>query len=274
MPYIYLRGHLKIYYEIYGAEKSYPIILIHPLGGNIEIWQEEISLILKSQKYRIIAYELRGHNRSTIGDHLDFTMEDLANDLYILLNQLQISRCTLIGHSIGGKIAAVFAKHNISMVDAIMFISGSSIPIKEDDLEDSTAIRLASTKGMAAVAYYERQKKYSKEKALQDDRHWNHFKEIFTKTSVDGFIASRKALRTMPQNINKFLRNSDCKLFGIVGSEDDVFLNLKKTMKKEIPNFEFRVIYGEGHWLVLHNPVELNKAIEEFLSEINVPNQN
>jgi pimeloyl-ACP methyl ester carboxylesterase len=45
-------------------------------------------------------------------------------------------------------------------------------------------------------------------------------------------------------------------------------------MKKEIPNFEFRVIYGEGHWLVLHNPVELNKAIEEFLSEINVPNQN
>ena len=274
MPYIYLEDNLEIYYEVYGDEKSYPIVLIHPLGGNIEIWKEEISLILKSEKYRIITYELRGHNRSNMGDNPDFTMKDLANDLYILLNQLQISRCTLIGHSIGGKIAAVFAKNNLSMLDAIMFISGSSIPIKEDDLEDSTAIKLASTKGMAAVADYERQKNFSKEKAFQDDRIWNRFKEIFTKTSVDGFIASRKALSTMPKNINKFLRNSDCKLVGIVGSEDDVFLNLKEIMKKEIPTFEFKVIYGEGHWLVLHNPVELDKAIEEFLREINVSNQN
>ena len=127
---------------------------------------------------------------------------------------------------------------------------------------------------MAAVADYERRKNFSKEKAFQDDRNWIRFKEIFTKTTVDGFIASRKALRTMPTNINKFLINSDCKLFGIVGSEDDVFLNLKETMKKEIPNFEFKVIYGEGHWLILNNPVELDKAIEDFLSEINVPNQN
>ena len=68
--------------------------------------------------------------------------------------------------------------------------------------------------------------------------------------------------------------NSDCKLFGIIRSEDDVFLNLKEIMKKEIPNFDFKVIYGEGHWLILNNPVELDKAIEDFLSEINVPNQN
>ena len=45
-------------------------------------------------------------------------------------------------------------------------------------------------------------------------------------------------------------------------------------MKKEIPTFEFKVIYGEGHWLVLNNPVELDNAIEEFLREINVSNQN
>ena len=129
MPYINLEGSLNIYYEIYGNEKSYPVVLMHPLGGNIEIWKEEISLILKSEKYKIIAYELLGHHRSNMGDNPNFTLEDLANDLYILLNQLKISRCTLIGHSISGKIAAVFAKEHLSMLDAIMFISGSSIPI-------------------------------------------------------------------------------------------------------------------------------------------------
>jgi pimeloyl-ACP methyl ester carboxylesterase len=272
MPYIFINDSLKIYYEIYGNEKSYPVVLIHPLGGNIQIWEEEISLILKSGKYRIIAYELRGHYRSNMGKKSNFTMEDLADDLDKLLKYLNILRCTLIGHSIGGKIAAVFAKKNIDIVDAIMFISGSSIPIPEDDLEDSKMIEIASTKGMEAVAEYERQINYEKEKAFQNEKDWNRFIEIFTKTTIEGFIAARNSLRTMPKDINNFLKNSECKLFGIVGSEDDVFLKLKNRMKQEIPKFRLKIIDGEGHWLILHNPVELDKAIEEFLSEINKAN--
>ena len=99
---------------------------------------------------------------------------------------------------------------------------------------------------MAVVADYERRKKFSKEKAFQDDRNWNRFQEIFAKTTVDGFIASRKALRTMPTNINKFLINSDCKLFGIVGSEDDVFLNLKEIMKKKFQILNLKSFMGRG----------------------------
>jgi pimeloyl-ACP methyl ester carboxylesterase len=40
-------------------------------------------------------------------------------------------------------------------------------------------------------------------------------------------------------------------------------------MKQEIPKFRFKIINGEGHWLILHNPVKLDNAIEEFLSDIN-----
>lgn len=269
MPYYSADDDLKIYYETYGNVESYPIVLIHPLGGNIKIWQEEINLILRSGNYRIIAYEIRGHYRSNMGKSDSFTMEDLANDLDKLLNELKIKTCTLIGHSIGGKIAAVYAKHNSSKIDAIIFISGSSIPIPEDALEDSVAIEIATTKGMDAVAEYEREQTYGKENAFQDEKEWNYFKEIFTKTSVKGFIAARNALRTMPNDINNVLRNANCKLYGIVGSKDDVFMNLKNEMKQEIPKFNLKIIEGEGHWLILHNPVALDKVLEEFLNEIN-----
>lgn len=273
MPYISLDNDLKIYYETYGDEKSYPIVLIHPLGGNIKIWEEEISLILRSGNYRIIAYEIRGHYRSNMGKSDSFTMDDLANDLDKLLNELKIRKCTLIGHSIGGKIAAVYAKHNSDKIDAIIFISGSSIPIPEDALEDSIAIEIATTKGMEAVADYERQQKYEKEKAFKDEKEWNYFKEIFTKTSIKGFIAARNALRTMPNDINNVLKNANCNLYGIVGSQDDVFMNLKNKMKQEIPKFKLKIIEGEGHWLILHNPVALDKVLEEFLNEINIDTQ-
>jgi 3-oxoadipate enol-lactonase len=273
VPYISLSDDLEIYYETYGKEESYPIVLIHPLGGNIKIWEEEISLILRSGTYRIIAYEIRGHYRSTMGKSDSFTMDDLANDLDQLLDKLKITTCTLIGHSIGGKIAAVYAKHNTKRIDAIIFISGSSIPIPEDALEDSVAIELATTKGMDTVAEYERKQKYQKEKAFQNEKEWNKFKEIFTKTSVKGFIAARNALHTMPDDINNILKNADCKLYGIVGNKDDVFMNLKKKMKQEIPKFNLKIIDGEGHWLILHNPLALDKALEEFLNEINLERQ-
>ena len=90
MPYYSACGGLKIYYETYGNEKSYPIVLIHPLGGNIKIWQEEIHLILRSGNFRIIAYEIRGHYKSNMGKSDSFTMEDLAADLDKLLNELKI----------------------------------------------------------------------------------------------------------------------------------------------------------------------------------------
>jgi pimeloyl-ACP methyl ester carboxylesterase len=271
VPYCSVDDDLKIYYEIYGNVKAYPIVLIHPLGGNIKIWQEEIHLILRSGNYKIIvAYEIRGHYRSNMGKSDSFTMDDLANDLDKLLNELEIKKCTLIGHSIGGKIAVVYAKHNSSKIDAIIFISGSSIPIPEDDLKDSVAIEIATTKGMDAVAEYEREQKYGKEKAFQDEKEWNYFKEIVTKTSVKGFIAVRNALRTMPNDINNVLRNANCKLYGIVGSKDDIFMNLKNEMKQEIPKFNLKIIEGEGHWLILHNPVALDKVLEEFLNEINI----
>ncbi len=270
MPYISLDDVLRIYYETYGDEKSYPIVLIHPLGGNIKIWEEEIHLILRSGNYRAISYEIRGHYRSSMGKKDNYTMDDLANDLDKILDELKIEKCTLIGHSIGGKIAAVYAKHNSQKIDAIIFISGSSIPIPEDKLEDSISIKLATTKGMEAVAEYERQQKQGKEKAFEDEKEWNLFKEIFTKTSVEGFVAARNALRTMPDDVNDVLRDADCKLYGIVGSEDDVFVNLKSKMKQEIPKFKLKVIEGEGHWLILHNPKALNKALEEFLNEINL----
>jgi 3-oxoadipate enol-lactonase len=100
------KNKLKIYYEVYNMDKPDTVVLVHPIGGNIDIWNEEISLISKEKKLRIIAYEIRGHNRSNMGTSNSFTISDLVEDLKILLDSLDIKKCTLIGHSIGGSIAS------------------------------------------------------------------------------------------------------------------------------------------------------------------------
>jgi pimeloyl-ACP methyl ester carboxylesterase len=121
LPYIDSKDAYKIYYETFGDERSYSVILIHPIGGNIDIWEHEIQFILK-RGFRVIAYELRGHNKSSIGKKRDFTMYDLTDDLHILIDELKIKRCTLIGHSIGGAIASLYAKQYPHRVITIIFI--------------------------------------------------------------------------------------------------------------------------------------------------------
>jgi pimeloyl-ACP methyl ester carboxylesterase len=129
-----LANTIKTYYEDHGDNKSYPLILIHPIGGNIRIWHHEISLSLKSG-FRVIAYEIRGHNRTNMGKVGAYAMQDLVDDLHSLIEHLNIKKCSIIGHSIGGIIASMYAAEYPGSVDAIVLINSSPKKIKEKDLE-------------------------------------------------------------------------------------------------------------------------------------------
>jgi 3-oxoadipate enol-lactonase len=273
LPYTKSKDASKIYYETFGDESLYPIILIHPIGGNIDIWEHEIQFILK-KGFRVIAYEIRGHNRSSIGGKRDFTLYDLSEDLHMLVEELKIKKCTLVGHSIGGAIASLYAKQHLHNVDAIIFINSSSKRIPNKDLEKHyTTRKIAISEGMAALAEWNRENNKDAKKTFEDQKTWNYFKEIFTKTSVEGFVAATKALYSMPdgeEDVTLALKDSKIKLFGIVANDDKVFLNMMQDMKKDIPNLEIKVIDECDHWMIAENPEAVDEALGEFLDTIKV----
>ena len=273
MPYTKSKDASKIYYETFGDESLYPIILIHPIGGNIDIWEHEIQFILK-KGFRVIAYEIRGHNRSSLGGKRDFTLYDLSEDLHMLVEELKIKKCTLVGHSIGGAIASLYAKQHLHNVDAIIFINSSSKRIPNKDLEKHyTTRKIAISEGMAALAEWNRENNKDAKKTFEDQKTWNYFKEIFTKTSVEGFVAATKALYSMPdgeEDVTLALKDSKIKLFGIVANDDKVFLNLMQDMRKDIPDLEIKVIDECDHWMIVENPEAVDEALGEFLDTIKV----
>jgi 3-oxoadipate enol-lactonase len=273
LPYTKSKDASKIYYETFGDESLYPIILIHPIGGNIDIWEHEIQFILK-KGFRVIAYEIRGHNRSSIGGKRDFTLYDLSEDLHMLVEELKIKKCTLVGHSIGGAIASLYAKQHLHNVDAIIFINSSSKRIPNKDLEKHyTTRKIAISEGMAALAEWNRENNKDAKKTFEDQKTWNYFKEIFTKTSVEGFVAATKALYSMPdgeEDVTLALKDSKIKLFGIVANDDKVFLNLMQDMRKDIPDLEIKVIDECDHWMIVENPEAVDEALGEFLDTIKV----
>ena len=259
---------INTYYEDHGDSKSYPLVLIHPIGGNILIWHQEIPLLLK-KGFRVIAYEIRGHHRTAMGPAKAYAMRDLADDLTLLLAHLNIKKCTIIGHSIGGIIASMYAAQSPDIVDAIVLINSSPKKFQERDLEKHFNTRkIAVKEGIASLAERGLKRFDESRDLFKNKEHSDYFREVFAKTSVDGFVAATLALYTIPENVAQKLQSSECKVFAIVGSEDDVFMRLLKETKEEIPKMELGILEGADHWVIIEKPNEGFDMLVSFLEKI------
>jgi pimeloyl-ACP methyl ester carboxylesterase len=255
---------INTYYSVSG--NGSPVVLIHHLAGNTKSWLNQIPYL--SQDYHVIAYDLRGHGRSAESNRV-FTMDDLAEDLFLLLQALGVSKCSVIGHSIGGMIAPLFALKHESMINSLIIIAGASQPLAQDKLASYGAMReISRTKGMEALAEYRRENGQIPPKITNDRLLWEHFKNLYKETSVQGYIRMSEALATMP-NLTNRLKELSCPILGVVGDLDPVFMEMMKILS-ENAKVSLRVMHNCGHFVMMEEPDEFNKIITNFLNTYNL----
>jgi pimeloyl-ACP methyl ester carboxylesterase len=64
------------------------------------------------------------------------------------------------------------------------------------------------------------------------------------------------------------LQTSNCKVFAIVGSDDDVFTRLLKETKEEMPEMGLKVLDGSDHWVIIEKPKEMYDILMNFLRKL------
>jgi len=95
---------MKLFSKIYG-DKAQDLIIIHGLFGMSDNWN---SLGKKFAKYcKVHLIDLRNHGRSPHSD--DFNYEVMCGDLLEYIEDNNIQKSILLGHSLGGKVAMKFA---------------------------------------------------------------------------------------------------------------------------------------------------------------------
>lgn len=83
------------------------LTMLHGFGGNLAVWHFAIAPKLR-QDFRITTYDLKGHGRSDVPPS-GYTTRDMAHDLAKLLDNLEIEKTDLLGHSFGADISLHFA---------------------------------------------------------------------------------------------------------------------------------------------------------------------
>jgi pimeloyl-ACP methyl ester carboxylesterase len=104
-----------------GPRTAPAIIMIHGLGSSLHTW-EDWAKLLESQ-YRVVRFDMPGAGLSEpdpTGDYSDARVRFL---LAALMDKLGVAKATLIGNSIGGRIAWGFAARNPDRVTKLVLVS-------------------------------------------------------------------------------------------------------------------------------------------------------
>jgi len=141
-------GDIEIFYEDMGDPNDPAVLLIMGLGAQLLLWRKEFCEKLVDQGLRVIRYDNRDVGLSTkvTGRHTGvplaprmvrsflglrspavYTLEDVADDAAALLDHLKIDTAHVVGASMGGMIAQVFAaRHKVrTKTLAIIFSSNN-----------------------------------------------------------------------------------------------------------------------------------------------------
>lgn len=110
---------LKMYYEIYG--EGSPLVLIHGGGSTIQTTFGNIIPLL-SKSRQVIAMDLQAHGRT--GDRsADLSFEQDADDIAMLLQNLQISKADFLGYSNGGNTLIEIALRHPAIINKMIIAS-------------------------------------------------------------------------------------------------------------------------------------------------------
>ena len=144
-------GDLDIYYEDMGDPNDPAVLLIMGLGAQLLLWRTDFCEKLVDQGLRVIRYDNRdvGLSSKVTGRHTGaqlaprmvrsylglrspavYTLEDIADDAAALLDHLRIDTAHIVGASMGGMVAQVFAaRHKVRTKTLAIIFSSNNQPL-------------------------------------------------------------------------------------------------------------------------------------------------
>ncbi|WPQ61680.1 alpha/beta hydrolase [Chitinophaga sancti] len=245
-------NNINIHYTRTGGNKS-PVILLHGLMTNGLCWTD---LARKLEKdYDVIMPDARGHGQSDVPDE-GYQYEDLANDVAGLIHALELRLPFLIGHSMGGMMAAVVASRKPDLIKRVVLADPPFINLKvQQDVWDSDV-----------AGQHRKVLQLPLEAVIADvrARHPHRSAEtiaLFAKARLQTSIAAFEVLRPPYPDYKILVSKIDIPALLVFGDRGVVTMDVAK----ELQGLQVKQIADAGHSLHMDQPERFADIIQTFL---------
>jgi 3-oxoadipate enol-lactonase len=248
-----------------------PVLLVHGFPLDHSMWREQIGVLAK--QCRVIAPDLRGFGRSTLGDcdhQRGISMEQYADDLAELLDVLAIrDPIVLVGFSMGGYIAWQFVRKYASRVKALAQCDTKAAA----DTDEARAGRLKMAEnvaewGSARVAEMMGPRLFAARSFETKRDVVAKVRGVVERTSPDAIAAAQRGMAARP-DVTSLLPSIKVPALIVVGAEDVISPpNEMRAIADAIPGARFVEIPAAAHMTTMENPEAVNEALHVFLEGI------
>ena len=243
--------------------KGTTVVFLHGFLENKSMWNDYFLEI--SKKNRVITIDLLGHGATECLGYVH-SMEDNADVVQAVLQELKIRKSVLIGHSMGGYVALAFAELYPENVKGIVLLNSTS---RADSDERKTnrdrAIKAVKQNYTAFVRMSIANLFSEKNRTILIDEIENVKTEAL-KTPLQGIVASLEGMK-IRKDREVILHFATYPILLVLGKEDPV-LNYDENVT-QIENTTVKLhTFNDGHMSTIENKEELMLILLEFLKKI------
>ena len=240
--------------------RGFPFVFVHGYLGSSKMWNFQKEFF--SKHYRVIIPALPGFGESHNVKSLD-SINKMAKEIINLLDQKNIDKFNLIGHSMGGMIVQEITKLIGNRVNKLICFATGSIGEIPGRFETIDETREKLKKDGTEVSFSRVPKKWF----VKGDKDKNYFlcKNAVKDVSLE---AADNALLAMKNWRGKEdLKNIKNETLIIWGDKDTSYnFDQVDTLKKNIKNSRLEIFKNCAHNVHLEQPDEFNNLVQKFIS--------
>jgi 3-oxoadipate enol-lactonase len=225
------------------------VVLSGSLGSTIEMWEQQLPAL--TSRFRVVRYDHPGHGRSPLAEVR--SVDDLAREVLALLDELELTRVSFCGLSLGGAVGMRIALDAPDRLERLVLASTSARfadPAFWEERADSVR-RL----GVTAIADVVLERWFTPE--FRDVR---RYREMLLSIPAEGYARCCEALRDW--DARGTLAAVQTPTLAIAGADDpSTPPSDLEAIVDEIPNARLVVLQGARHLANAEHAAAFNEAL-------------
>ena len=252
---------IEINCELIGRHDAPVVVLSHPLGASLEIWDLQIEAL--SDRFQILRYDTRGHGGSS-APTTPYTMDMLVADALSLLDILEVEKVHWVGLSLGGMIGQGLTIANPERILSLSLCN--TISRTREKVRQNWKIRMQSTRRISMQDVVDFGMRFALTEKFRNS-HPIQCEEIRRQSllmPIESYLACTNAVVTCDYTDQlPTIRTPTL----VVASDEDMAIPFEEaeTLHKLIPDSIMETIPTAAHLSNVEESVRFNEILLSFL---------